>query len=243
MPKIVDHKKYKQEILSHCFNLFARRGYAALTMRQIASELKISTGSLYHYFPSKQAIFQEMLEWQSVQDVQEAIDMIGPENSLEERLDLIFEFVKQRESQFRNMMFLVVDYYRHHEVQSTDFALKEITKYYRKAILKYAGLGKESILSNHLFSIFVGIIFMRIIDDDMKFEDHALLTKSAITGAFNMGFRAQRSRLKNLKLKSGAPGEEMNFSESEPELETGPDETSAHSSTTPARPKPEEAPE
>ncbi|MGB6015410.1 MAG: helix-turn-helix domain-containing protein, partial [Nodosilinea sp.] len=48
MPKIVDHDQYRREILDQCFDLFAEKGYAALTMRQIAQELGVSTGTLYH---------------------------------------------------------------------------------------------------------------------------------------------------------------------------------------------------
>ena len=58
MPKIVDHDKYRDDILLGCFNLFAARGFSGVTMREVAKELDISTGSLYHYFPNKQEMFE-----------------------------------------------------------------------------------------------------------------------------------------------------------------------------------------
>lgn len=70
MPKIVDAQKYRQELLSKCFALFANRGYANVTTRQIAKELGVSTGTLYHYFPNKQVLFEQLVEQISLQDVE-----------------------------------------------------------------------------------------------------------------------------------------------------------------------------
>lgn len=41
--------------------LFARQGFQATTVRQIAKEAGILSGSLYHHFSSKEAILQEIL--------------------------------------------------------------------------------------------------------------------------------------------------------------------------------------
>ena len=54
MPKVVDHVSYRKHLLDQCVNLFAQYGYEALTMRQIAEALHVSTGTLYHYFPTKE---------------------------------------------------------------------------------------------------------------------------------------------------------------------------------------------
>ena len=39
--------------------LFVRRGYAGTTVRQIAAKAGISTGLMFHYFSSKQALLEE----------------------------------------------------------------------------------------------------------------------------------------------------------------------------------------
>jgi AcrR family transcriptional regulator len=69
MPKIVDADQYRQKLLNRCFDLFANQGYANVTTRQIAKELGVSTGTLYHYFPNKQALFEQLVEQISLQDV------------------------------------------------------------------------------------------------------------------------------------------------------------------------------
>lgn len=49
-------------ILSIAARLFALRGYSATTVRDIADEAGILSGSLYHHFASKEAIIREILE-------------------------------------------------------------------------------------------------------------------------------------------------------------------------------------
>jgi AcrR family transcriptional regulator len=71
MPKIVDHDRYRKELLSQCLGVIAEKGYAAITMRQIAEGLGVSTGTLYHYFPSKDSLFDQLVEYISYQDISE----------------------------------------------------------------------------------------------------------------------------------------------------------------------------
>jgi len=51
----------RQELLDLSARLFAERGYGATTVRDIADEAGILSGSLYHHFPSKEAIVDEIL--------------------------------------------------------------------------------------------------------------------------------------------------------------------------------------
>src|SRR5579859_2981962 len=46
MPKLVDHVQYRKHLLEQCFDLFSIRGYSALTTRQIAEALNVSSGTL-----------------------------------------------------------------------------------------------------------------------------------------------------------------------------------------------------
>ena len=54
-------QKTKKEILAKTIPLFARRGYDGVSMRQIAREVGINAGSLYHHFPDKQTLYVEAL--------------------------------------------------------------------------------------------------------------------------------------------------------------------------------------
>jgi AcrR family transcriptional regulator len=51
----------RSEILRRSADLFARHGVAATTVRQIADEVGVLSGSLYHHFSSKDAIVNEIV--------------------------------------------------------------------------------------------------------------------------------------------------------------------------------------
>ena len=59
----------RERILVEAARLFARRGYHATTTRQIAQAVGIRQPSLFHHFPSKDAIVQEILR----SDLDEAV--------------------------------------------------------------------------------------------------------------------------------------------------------------------------
>ncbi len=48
--------------LEAALELFSKQGFRGSTMRQIADEAGLSVGNLYHHFPSKEAIFERLLD-------------------------------------------------------------------------------------------------------------------------------------------------------------------------------------
>ena len=75
MPKIVNHDAYRLELLTQCFELFARYGYTNISMRQIAEEIGISTGTLYHYFSSKKELFKQITLILSQNDISQIAEL------------------------------------------------------------------------------------------------------------------------------------------------------------------------
>jgi AcrR family transcriptional regulator len=51
----------REHILARAAALFARKGVAATTVREIADEVGILSGSLYHHFESKEAMVDEVI--------------------------------------------------------------------------------------------------------------------------------------------------------------------------------------
>jgi AcrR family transcriptional regulator len=62
----------RERILVEAARLFAKRGYHATTTRQIAQAVGIRQPSLFHHFPSKHAIVQEILS----SDLDEAVPAV-----------------------------------------------------------------------------------------------------------------------------------------------------------------------
>ena len=49
-------------VRAQALRLFARHGYAAVSMRQIAAGVGVQAGALYAYTPDKQALLADLLE-------------------------------------------------------------------------------------------------------------------------------------------------------------------------------------
>ena len=100
MPKIVDHDAYREELTEKYFEHFAKRGYADVTMKEIASDLGVSTGTLYHYFPSKKSILEHMFQLASRRDVSEAAKNINEKPPWKHVLKQ-FVYVMKKESWYQ----------------------------------------------------------------------------------------------------------------------------------------------
>jgi AcrR family transcriptional regulator len=112
MPKIVDHERYRKELLSQCFDLFADKGYGALTMRQIAQALGVSTGTLYHYFPSKEALFEQLIEELTEQDIHTITSALEGTVTLSDRIAAAFAFLEQSDDYFVKQTLILMDFYQ-----------------------------------------------------------------------------------------------------------------------------------
>lgn len=51
----------RKKILEAAGQLFARKGYAKTSMREVAARAGVGVGNLYHYFPAKDELFTELL--------------------------------------------------------------------------------------------------------------------------------------------------------------------------------------
>ena len=113
----------KQRILEKSLELFSIKGYDAVSVGEIAKAVGIKAPSLYNHFPSKQAIFDAILETTSahyqkdtaeisvhVQDSQKDIPVFShiSEELLVEKVRQIFLYSLHDKtiSQFRRMMTL-----------------------------------------------------------------------------------------------------------------------------------------
>ncbi|WP_310425678.1 TetR/AcrR family transcriptional regulator [Chamaesiphon sp. VAR_48_metabat_135_sub] len=113
MPKIVDRKQYRKQLLSESFELFAEIGYGKITMRQLAQKLRISTGTLYHYFPSKEAIFLQLVEELVQRDITHFLiqaESVPPD--IRSRVSAILDFTQEHRDYFSKQLTIWLDYYQ-----------------------------------------------------------------------------------------------------------------------------------
>ncbi len=73
-------EEQKKHILEAAMSVFARKGLAATKMADIAAEANVSYGLVYHYFPNKEQIVAELLDWaleMGFRYAQQALEMPG----------------------------------------------------------------------------------------------------------------------------------------------------------------------
>ena len=73
----------KEEILIVALHLFARDGYEAVSVSQIAGELDMTKGALYRHYKSKRDIFDSIVKRMEQQDSERARENEVPEESIE----------------------------------------------------------------------------------------------------------------------------------------------------------------
>lgn len=164
MPKLVDHASYRKHLLEQCMSLFAQYGYGALTMRQIAEALHVSTGTLYHYFPTKETLFQYLVEEITRQTLFEATSLFQGQTTTEERLISLFQFIADHEDTLRQQFLILLNYYQHREFygEAAGAVLKEGAWGYQRAIMQLLDLSDAQLcllLQNQIH----GLLMLRMI--------------------------------------------------------------------------------
>lgn len=165
MPKIVDHDEYRKGLLVRSFEIFAERGYANLTMRELAKHLDVSTGTLYHYFPNKQSIFDQLVDVAAEQDVLSFAKYTATAKTLEERIVYMFDFLKEYESYLAKQFVISVDAYR--QMGASIVSNPSVQRYcqaYEQQIRDYFQIDDD--LAILISNLVTGIIFERMIEGD-----------------------------------------------------------------------------
>jgi AcrR family transcriptional regulator len=164
MPKIVDREAYRREILEKCLHLFSRKGYAKVTMREIAAEVGVSTGTLYHYFPTKEKIQEALFSHIMETNVGEYLRRVEKTESVAERLRIIAQFWKEHGDYYQNVMLLAVDSYRNDTDGSTQNIFWAFSEYYTNAMARR--LETSDRFARDLFIYLLGLILHSILTPD-----------------------------------------------------------------------------
>ncbi|MEM8614660.1 MAG: TetR/AcrR family transcriptional regulator [Cyanobacteria bacterium P01_H01_bin.105] len=185
MPKIVDSEQYRKELLHQCFDLFADKGYANVTTRQLSKALGISTGAMYHYFPSKQALFEQLVEeicFQDVQLFQTAVHGHTPSDRIEELGNLLIE----HEEHFIKQATIWVDFYQNHALAEINESLifQQVDQQYQQAMVDLLGI-PDLKLARFIWTLINGILIEQTEDEDyLSFEDKIHLLVQMLTAYF-----------------------------------------------------------
>ena len=148
----------RQRILDEALELFSAKGYDSVSVGEIAKAVGIKAPSLYNHFPSKQAIFDAIVESTAaqyaadtdkidihVQDVQKDVPAFAEitEDALFEKVRQIFEYSLHDEtiSRFRRMMTI-------EQFRSPELAALYSNRYVERILqaIKKAGIWDDTII-------------------------------------------------------------------------------------------------
>ena len=150
----------KQRILDQALELFSTKGYDSVSVGEIAKAVGIKAPSLYNHFPSKQAIFDAIVDSTAVQyeadtdkidihvqDAQKDIPIFteATEDALFEKVRQIFEYSLRNEtiSRFRRMMTI-------EQFRSPELAALYSERYLDRIVHYHAGIFRALIASGEI---------------------------------------------------------------------------------------------
>jgi AcrR family transcriptional regulator len=161
MPKIVNHEAYRVELLEKCLDLIISKGYSNITMREVAKEIGVSTGTLYHYFPTKQSILEKMFDHVRKTNIGEYLQRIENSRTTKEKIDTIGQFLLENENYYKNILLLAVDLYRHHQSAATDKIFAEFSDDYCMVFSRELKMPDD--VAHAFFIYLLGLVFHRIL--------------------------------------------------------------------------------
>jgi AcrR family transcriptional regulator len=102
----LDVDERRRQLLERGAELFTTYPYDELSMSKIAAEVGISKALLYHYFPSKQAYFEQTLgAWaEQLRERTEPDPDLPPVEQLKGSLDAFLVLVAENEVAYKNLM-------------------------------------------------------------------------------------------------------------------------------------------
>jgi AcrR family transcriptional regulator len=160
MPKIVDREQYRKQLLTESFELFAEIGYGKITMRQLAQKLGISTGTLYHYFPSKEAMFLQLVEELVQRDITNFLvqaESVPPD--IRSRVRAILDFTQENRDYFSKQLTIWMDYYQQQsgeeDIIKEDLSQRSITIFEQLDRETIAAINEYLQVSNYAIGEFI----------------------------------------------------------------------------------------
>jgi len=157
MPKIVDRDQYRDDLAYRSFDIIAKYGFQIPT-RDLARRLGISTGTIYKYFNSKRHLFECMAQVMTKRNVAEIIIDIKDDTPLEERVNIVRNFLMKNQTYLQNLLMLASDYSRYDKKSNM---LKKGMENFRVAIADYFTVDDED--GKFIFIYLCGLIFHGIL--------------------------------------------------------------------------------
>lgn len=121
------------KVRAAALSLFARHGFAAVSMRQIAAEVGVQAGALYNYTPDKQSLLFDLLD-RHMKALLEALEAAPIDGSPVEQLEALTRFHIRFHLPRRDDVFL--SYMELRNLTNENFALIEAQRRHYEDVLE-----------------------------------------------------------------------------------------------------------
>lgn len=145
MPKLVDHEAYRLSIIQQALPLFVRHGYAGVGMRDLAQQFGISKSALYHYFPTKESLFQGVVEAVVQSDMAQLNAAAVQDAPFADKLDTFIEHLLAHEAWYVQQYLILTEYVRIQSEAEADSArqMQAAADHYATGIADFLGITRE----------------------------------------------------------------------------------------------------
>jgi AcrR family transcriptional regulator len=100
--------RHKNEILSAALKLFSDKGFHNVSMQEIADESEFAVGTLYKYFESKEALFEELIDDTGQQVLTKFVEILEGSGKEDEKLSKFFRYQPEFQQQHGEVIKLYV---------------------------------------------------------------------------------------------------------------------------------------
>jgi len=192
-----EKKQRREDILDAARELFWERGYEGTTMPQIAAAAELAPGTLYLYFPSKQALYAELLfeGYEMLRGRMEAAAQDGsPRDPAAAVTDEFLGFSREY-PQYFDIMFFVIRREGHamSELALEPDQVARLTEYQNACvgvaadILRHPDLGFDDeqvgLLVDTVWSMLAGVVLYFLRDTPEAFQRVSVAAKELILRA------------------------------------------------------------
>ena len=179
-----DYEK-KQLILEKAKDMIITEGYSNLSISKLTSELNISKGSFYTYFPSKDSMLSEILDEYSENAKIFSENLISKSNNIDECLDFYMDSMLSLNDRELKLELVITSLKRNYEVfneenfiklkniarNMIDFIKEGLNKYKKSINIKQKDIEK---CSKMIFSIAEVFLMM----ENVNFETNKFSSKT-----------------------------------------------------------------
>ena len=110
MQHLTDLANPAQKILEAAYECLSTRGYANVTMRNIADEAGVALSQLTYYYKSKEKLFTEVISKMASQYIREIETMMSTTVDLNEKIVSLTQYFKEMLRDKQKLLKLFIDF-------------------------------------------------------------------------------------------------------------------------------------